>query len=429
MFGSNPNTMTFKTVFLAEYQMSHFKQPVYQVLAESSLESDLVKGQTIKRSYASDVTVNTMGADGSYVTQAIVDTEETLNIDQEKESSIYIKDLDAMQAHLPIKQKYGRKLANAIVNFIDGDVLNVARLGAGSSVDDSDLGGTAGNGMTVTATNVATIFTVAMQKMQKKNVVYNANARFSGMKLEQPEGMPIAIITPEVLTFIQLYLGGKDTLLGDTISKNGFHGSFMGFELFMSNALPWTATLQFATIPTAADTITINGVVLTAQANGGASTAGDFSISTTNDLAAANLVQLINGTGTAGASNYIELSAANRLLLKGITATYTASTDLLTLVGIGTGPIVVAETLTPAANVWTAALQQTHCIFGLSKSVSLVMSKNPSMKQRPSPDARVGDDFIVWTAYGRKVFQDQAPQLVNVRVQSSTFSAASNVQR
>ena len=428
MFAANPNTMTFKTVFLAEYQMSHFKQPVYQVLADTRLESDLVKGQTIARSYASDVTVNTMGADGSYVVQAIVDSQETLVIDQEKEASIYIKDLDLLQAHLPVKVKYGRKLANAIINYIDGDILNVARAGAGSTVDNSDLGGTAGDGITVSATNVATVFTLAMQKLAKKNVVYNANARFSGMKLEQPEGMPIAIITPEVLTFIQLYLGGKDTLLGDAVSKNGYRGSFMGFELFMSNALPWTATLDLTTIPTAADTITINGVAMQAAADNSATNPGDFSIETTNDLAAANLVLLINGTGTAGADEYIDFSAANRLLLKGITASYSASTNLLTLVGVGTGPIVVSETLTPAGDVWTTALQQTHCIFGLSKSVSLVMSKNPSMTQRPSPNARVGDDFIVWTAYGRKVFVDQAPQLVDVKVNSSSFAAASNVQ-
>lgn len=409
--------------------MSHFKQPVYQVLADTRLESDLTKGQTIARSYASDVSVNTMGADGSYVVQAIVDTQETLVIDQEKEASIYVKDLDLLQAHLPVKVKYGRKLANAIVNYIDGDVLNVARAGAGSSVDNSDLGGTAGDGIAVTASNVAQIFTTAMQKLMKKNVVYNANARFSGMKLEQPEGMPIAIITPEVLTFIQLYLGGKDTLLGDTVSKNGYRGSFMGFELFMSNALPWTATLDLTTIPVAGDTITINGVAMQAAADNSATNAGDFSIETTNDLAAANLVLLINGTGTAGADEYIDFSAANRLLLKGITASYDSATNLLTLVGVGTGPIVVSETLTPAGDVWTPALQQVHCIFGLSKSVSLVMSKNPSMTQRPSPNARVGDDFIVWTAYGRKVFQDQAPQIVDVKIQSSSFSAASNVQR
>ncbi len=56
--GANPNTMTFKTVFTAEYQMSHYREPVYQIFADSRLEASLIKGQTIERSYASDVVVN-----------------------------------------------------------------------------------------------------------------------------------------------------------------------------------------------------------------------------------------------------------------------------------------------------------------------------------------------------------------------------------
>lgn len=424
---ANPNTMTFKSVYNAEYQMSHFKQPVYQILADTRLESDLVKGQTVYRSYASDVQVNDMGADGSYSVQAITDTQESLVIDKEKEVSIYIKDLDLLQAHLPVKQKYAKKLVNALINFIDGDVLLAAYQGAGSTVDDGDIGGTSGNGITISASNVATVFTLAMQKLMLKNVVYNTSASFkAGFAMETPEGMPIAVITPEVLTYIQLYLGGKDTLLGDRVSTNGYKGSFMGFELFISNALPWTATLDVATIPVAGDTIVINGVTLTAAADGAATVAGEYSIETTNDLAMANLVLLINGTGTPGADEYIDVSTANRRLLKGITATYTASTDKLTLVSQGWGTVVVSETLTPAADIWTVGKQIVHCVFGLSKSVSLVVQKTPSLVQRPSPNARIGDDFIGWTVFGRKVFVDQAPQLVDVNVLSSAagFSAA-----
>jgi hypothetical protein len=419
---ANPNTMTFKTVFQAEYQMSHFKEPVYQILADTRLEASLTKGQTIARSYASNVQVNDMGGDGSYSTQAIVDTQETLVINKEKEASIYIKKLDELQAHLPVKQKYGRKLAQALVNQIDGDVLLAAYQGAGTTLDDGSFAGTSGNGFDVTASNVATAFTVAMQKIRLKNVVYNKRFQ-SGAKLEVPEGMPVAIIPPEVLTFIELYIGGKDTLLGDEVSRNGYSGYFAGFNLFVSNALPWTATLELPTIPVAADALVINGVTLTAAANGAAAVAGEFSISTTNDLAAANLVQLINGTGTPGASNYIELSVANRRLLKNITATYSASTDKLTLVSSGWGAVPVSETLTPAGDVWTAAKQQVHCLFALSKSVSLVVQKDPSLEEN-FVSGKIGRDYIAWTVYGIKVFQDQAPQIVEFAVKSSAFSGA-----
>jgi hypothetical protein len=169
-------------------------------------------------------------------------------------------------------------------------------------------------------------------------------------------------------------------------------------------------------------------VTLTAAANGAATNPGDFSISTTNDLAAANLVQLINGTGTPGASNYIELSAANRRLLKNITASYSASTDILTITAGGTGTVVVSETLTPAANVWTTTKQQLHMLFALSKSVSLVVQKNPSLEEN-FVASKIGRDYISWAAYGIKVFVDQAPQIVQFAANSSAFTSAAQTSK
>jgi hypothetical protein len=244
------------------------------------------------------------------------------------------------------------------------------------------------------------------------------------MKIEVPEGMPMAVITPEVITAIELYLGGKDTLLGDQTSRNGYSGYFMGFETFSSNALPWTATLELPTIPTDTDTLTINGVVLTADADGAAVGAGHYSIQATVDLAAASLVELINGTGTAGVDNYIDVSAADRRKLKNITATYDSATNLLTLVSSGWGTVEVSEAFTAAGNIFTVGKEQVHCIFGLSKSVSLVIQKYPSLTNRPSPQARIGEDFIAWTVYGIKVFVDQAPQIVQVAVDSTSFTGA-----
>lgn len=420
--GANPNTMTFKTVFKAEYQMSHFREPVYQIFADTRLESDLEKGQVVSRSYASDVQVNDMGADGSYSTQAIVDTAETLTINKEKEASIYIKKLDQLQAHLPLKQKYGKKLANALINQIDGDVMLAMHLGAGTTLDDGSFGGTAGNGKEVTSSNVATVFTRAMQALRQKNVVYNKRFH-AGMKLEVPEGMPSAAIPAEVLTAIELYLGGKDTLLGDKASTNGYTGYFHGFECFLSNALPWTATLELPTIPTDTDTLTINGVVLTADADGAAVGAGHYSIQGAVDDAAASLVQLINGTGTPGVDNYVEVSVADRRKLKNITASYDTGTNLLTLVSSGWGTVEVSEAFTAAGNIFTVGLETTKCIFALSKSCSLVVQKKPDMEEN-FVSGKIGRDFIAWTVYGIKVFVDQAPQIVSLSVLATSYAGA-----
>lgn len=411
--------------------MSHFREPVYQILADTRLESSLTKGQTIARSYASDVTVNDMGGDGSYATQAVTDTQETLVINKEKEASIYIKKLDELQAHLPVKQKYGRKLANALVNQIDGDVLLATYQGAGTIIDDGSFSGTAGNGFTVTASNVINVFTTAMQKLRLKNVVYNKRFQ-GGMNLEVPDGMPIAVISPEILTYIEIYLGGKDTLLGDQVSRNSYAGYFHGFELFVSNALPWTGTLTMATQPTDGDTITINGVTITFRATMGGN-AGSVHIASTVDITRANLVAFLNTAGSetvveAADTGSIAVSAANQNLLKNMTWANDNAADTATVVASGWGTVVVAETLTNASNVWTTTKQQLHNIFALSKSVSLVIQKNPSMEENPV-SGKIGRDYIAWTVYGIKVFVDQAPQIVEVAVNSSTFSSAATLSK
>lgn len=418
--------MTFKTVFRAEYQMSHFKEPVYQILADTRLESDLTKGQTVARSYASDVMVNDMGGDGSYSTQPITDTQETLVINKEKEASIYIKKLDELQAHLPLKQKYGRKLANALVNQIDGDVLLAAYQGAGTAMDDGSFAGTAGNGFVVTANNVATVFTTAMQKLRLNNVVYNKRFQ-GGMQLEVPEGMPIAVISPEILSYIELYLGGKDTLLGDQVSRNGYAGYFMGFNCFVSNALPWTATLAMATNPTDGDTMVVNGVTITFRATL-TGTGPEVHIASTVDITRANTAEYLNLAGSAseveGAdAGYTAASRAQQRLLKNMVWTNNNTPDTLTCVASGWGTVEVSETFTAAGNIWTVGKEQLHNIFGLSKSVSLVVQKKPDMEEN-YVSGKIGRDYIAWTVYGIKVFKDQQPMLVSLAVDSTAFNAA-----
>ncbi len=410
--------------------MSHYKEPVYQILADTRLEPDLVKGQTIARSYASDVVVNDMGGDGSYSTQAISDAQETLVINKEKEASIYIKKLDELQAHLPVKQKYAKKLAMAMINQIDADVTLAAFNGAGTAMDDGTFAGTTGNGYAVTASNVATVFTTAMQKLRLKNVVYN-NRFSSSVALEVPSGMPIAIISPEILSFIELYLGGKNTLLGDQVSRNGYSGYFMGFNLFLSNALPWSGSLALSVNPTTGDTITINGVTLTFNTTVDAgTTAGQVKIASTAALTVTNLKNFLNAPTTTVADStnagYNAVTTANARLLKNFTAT--DNTTALGLVSGGTGTVVVSQSMTSGSNLWTTAKQQLKCLFALSKSVSLVIQKNPSLEEN-FVSGKIGRDYISWSAYGIKVFVDQAPQIVSLAVNSSVFTSAAQTQK
>lgn len=421
MFGSNPNTFQgIPETWAKEYQITHLKVPVYPAISNYRLAAGLKVGDTVHRSYASTPVAKEMGADGSYSTQALYDTDETLVIDKEYESSFYIKSLDELQNSLPVRSKYAKLAAAAIFNKIDGDILGQYDQFT-TDLDDGDLGGTAGNGITVTPSNVNKLFSASKKKLQKNQIMLDNGAKFTGFKPEDSaQTMGVAVISPDIYQMLIERLEGKDTNLGDKAGVSGHQGEYGGFNIFVSNALGWSAELALPTIPTAGDTITINGVTLTAAADGAATNPGDFSIQSAVDDAAASLVQLINGTGTAGADNYIELSAANRLLLSGITATYNTSTNILSLKALGYGSVTVSETLTPSGDVWTAEKQIQHALFGAAGAIDVVVQKTPSMEQNPV-NGKVGKDFVTWAAAGYKVFNEGKTMMIDVKVRTDAY--------
>lgn len=419
--GTNPNTFNgIPETWSKEYQITHLKVPVYPAISNYRLASGLQVGDTVHRSYASNIVAKVMGADGSYSTQAMTDTDETLIIDKNYEASFYVKKLDELQNSLPVRTKYAQLSSAAIFNQIDGDVLGLYDQFT-TSMDAAKVGGTAGEGITVTPSNAKKVFFTAKKLLQKQQIMLDNGAQFTGFKPEDDQNvMGVAVISPDFYQALLEAVDGKDTVFGDKVAQSGHAGSFGGFQLFVSNALGWSASLVLSTIPVAADTVTINGVVLTAAANGAATNPGDFSISTTNDLAGANLAALINGTGTPGATTYVDLSAANRLLLSNITATYSASTDILTLKATGRGSVVVAETITPAADIWTSTLQVQHCLFGVANAIDVVVQKEPSMEINPV-SLKVGKDIITWAACGYKVFNDAKAMMIDVWVRTDAY--------
>jgi hypothetical protein len=232
------------------------------------------------------------------------------------------------------------------------------------------------------------------------------------------------VISPEFEAVLMQFLSNRESPLGDTTGMNGNIGQYMGFQLFVSDSLCYTAQLVMDTIPVAGDTITINGVVFTARADGAAVSSGDFSIQATAALACAQLVAAINNSSgyaaTVGAvDDYFEVTAANRDLLIGITAAVASSTKL-NITFNGVGAISVSETLTPAVDVWTPALQIQHNIFGRKGAIDLVIQKRPNVDVKEVPD-KLGKNVLSWTLYGKKTFTEGKRELVDVKIRADAF--------
>ena len=431
---NNPNTIPLMTTWTKEFQSTHYKIPVYPAISNYRLKSDLKKGNTVKRTYARQLVAKNMGGGGEFTRQTVINTEESLVVNYEKDASFYIKSLDEIQDHLPTRTKYARNSNVAIHQQIDANVLG-QYASFTNALDASNFSGTSGNGIELTSANVPQLFSGVNLLLQRANIFINIAVKFTAVKAEDSQfDMGVAVISPDVMNKIIERLEGKASALGDTVGVQGHVGKYMGYELFVSNALAWTGQLYLPTNPTDGDTITINGVVITFKDTVDAGiTAGQVEIGSTVDVTRATLSTFITGGGaTTTADGTVGTNAVSATpdssgfsdqdRLSNITATNNNTTDTMSLVALGKGYVRVAETLTAAANVWTTGLQIQHCLIGVANAIDVVIQAEPSMDSRKR-DGFVGYDVITWAAYGIKVFNDGLAKMVDVKISTESYIA------
>lgn len=435
------NTFQYKQVWTSEYQKSNWAMPVYPVIADLRFQDGLKVGDTVNRRYRSNpIFAKTMASTGAYVVQNYVESNETFTISKLREASVRIVDAEVLNTDLNATKSYGAQLANALFQEIDGDTLNTARAGAGTTIDDGSFtGGTSGNGVTVSSNNVTDIPTMATEIFTGKNVAYNNNIRFGKLPFDDYGGMLCWIVPPQVQTEIQRYLLSRGTPLGDQVVTNGYRGRFGDFEVFASNNLPFTARLTLgAVLPTDGDTFTIKGVTFrlkdTIAANGDIDIgAGTVAETCTNIAAALNALttdsatfdSFVDGTDTL-TENGFTINKSHNGALHGISAT--AGSTYVDILIKGSGKVTLSSSFVSASNLWTAAKQVVHSIIMVGKNVSLAVRKDPGIYENFVSNA-VAKDYVMWTVYDNKVFVDQARAIIDlcVRCDSSNFATYSNV--
>ena len=396
-------------------QVTNYRKAVYRAIVSMEEQATLTKGDVVHRPYRSTLYARNYTRGTAVTIRDITDTDESLTVDVAKVVPFYVDDLDALQHNYKVANEYADDTSEVLTNIIDGDVLG-EYANATSKVDNVEINnGTAGDGFTLTTANILKVFAEAKKKLQKQNIRGGMTELF-------------AVFSPEFESVLMQFLANRESALGDSTGTNGHIGKYMGFDLYVSNGLTFSAVLSMPTILVAGDTITINGVAFTAAADGGAATAGEFSIQTTADLCRAQLTDAINNTtgyaASAGAvDTYYEVTAANRDLLQGITATNDNTANTLTIKCEGLGVIAVSEGATPADCVWTAATQIQHQLFGKKGAIDLVIQKRPNVEFKEVPD-KLGKNILAWTLYGLKTFTEGAKELVDIRVRADSGQGA-----
>jgi len=370
-------------------------KPIYKALASMEERAMLKDGDVVHRPFRSDLRVKTYTKGTAVTVTDVSSTDESLTVDTAKIVPFYVDDLDQLQNKWDTVNKFADDAADRLEEFIDADFLGeVAQ--ADSSVDDGDIGGTSGNAIVLSTSNVLSVFAAAGKKLN--NLRIGMENRF-------------AVVSPSVHQILVEYVGGKDTSLGDSTGTNGHVGKFMGFDLYMSVNTYYTATWTPADNPTEADTVTINGVVFTFNAT--PSGAGSVDIGGSTAVSIDNLVAAINDSGTAG-TTYIQLSDADRAALEGCVATDGTTNMTIAFEGGAEATLAASETADP----WSAEV--AHMMFGQNGAIDVVVQKSPTVVFKEVPD-KLGKNVLPWMLYGLKTFDEGDAQLVDVQIDGSVL--------
>jgi hypothetical protein len=400
---ANNFSASFSEVRAREQQEVFYKMNVANQIADTSFASDLTSGDVLHRTYRSSTgyaSVYTRGTD--MVERTLTDTDETLTVNKEFYDFFYVDDHDKIQNDYNAAINYGKDGGEMLSDQIDADVLGEA-LNATSTVDDGSIGGTAGNGITLSTSNVVKTTTAATKKMKKLNIK-GANK--------------YGVISPEYEDILVQYGVARETDMGDGLNRKPEFMNWLGYKLYTSNNTTGTAVLSLATQPTASDTITIEGVTFTFVAS--PSAAGDVDIGSDVDATRVNLETLINAPSTTTAGGVALSTEDAKFFTARVSAVDSAADDTLTVTVKGIGTLDVSETLTDGTDTWTAAKQKQHLMFGIDGNPSLVVQEDPSISAVKA-EKRKGYFYQNTILYGVKTFADNAKQMVNIEINSSSF--------
>lgn len=397
----------FKPQFDNSYQEVFQKSLVAKDIMNTRFEPVLKYGASVERvAYdISAVRVRTVSRGSASTIDSVTDSNETLTINLEKEAVFYISDGEVTQAGpLNPGEEFGKQIGLKVSIDLDGrcfaEVVNALH-----SFDNGDLEGMASTGteITLSSTTVPQMVSRMPAKLRYKN------------NQEITQDM-VFVVDSYAASDINQYLLGKNIDLAGFVFKNGYTGDINNAQLYISENLTGTAVLSSAQTPTDGDTVIIGGVTFTFNTTL-STLAGSVLISGSADAARANLTALVNTPGTTTTYG-TALSAANQLIMTDtlkLVATNDNTADTMTIVGTGSGRLILSGTLTNTNNTWSK--NYINAYFGKRGAIDLVVQDLSPVDMRVTTDRRGTNVFSSYLA-GIKTFADGAKKFLNVKIKA-----------
>lgn len=368
-------------------------------------EAKLKYGESVERfAYdISNVRVRTVSRGSASTIDTVSDSTELITINLEKEAVFHISDGEVTQAGpLNPGSVIGGQIGHKVAQDLDGRCFYEVT-SALYDFDNGDLttATSTGTPITLSSTTVPQMVTRMGAKLQaKNNQMVSTNMAF--------------VVDPYAAADIEQYLLGKNIDLAGAVFKNGYAGLVNQAQLYVSNNLTGEAVLGLATTPTDGDTVVIGGVTFTFNTTL-TTTAGSVLISGSADAARANLTDLINTPGTSTTYG-TALSTANQLVIEdtlGLVATNNNTTNKMTIVGTGSGRLVLSETFTDGTDAWDKNF--IHAYFGKKGAIDLVVQDMKKVDMRETSDRRGTNVFSSYLA-GIKTFTDGSKKFLDVLI-------------
>jgi len=338
--------------------------------------------------YAMDYTRNTVPT-----FQDMVATDESLTVDQAKIVPLYLDDMDEIQNKYNALNAYSVRSTYQVRNQIDQNVLK--------QVSNALLSN--GTAVTLTTSNIFQKFSEA------KAVMFNNGVE--DMKSWY------AVLDGDTVSVIEQVLAFNGFKMSDSVLENGwgvdnYLGNWQGLEIFRSQNLPSSVPIVWTNDPSTTTTLIVNGVTFTAIATL-TTTPGQFLIDAGSDVditLGTHLVAAINGTAVG--TSYIQLTAADRAKLasQGVTASYVAGTNTLTIAAAG--ELVITGTYDNG----TLGSQTMSLMIAQMGNIDLVMQKEVGVRIARVTDGRQGQIATTFALYGTKMFREGAQRTYKMSI-------------
>jgi hypothetical protein len=365
---------------------------VAREICNTKEEALLSSGQTVNFPSVNDLTVSDYAQGTDVTPQNLTAANSLLTVDQSKIVSFVVDPVQEKQATSKYVSTMAQQAAFRLSNEIDKQVLdNCVTLGFTQLTKGA-----------VSSSTLFSIFTDAYAQL----FYQNATDRELCVVMDATR---LGLLTQ---TFINGGFQQADKKLEDGFSP--YAGRANNFKVYVSNNLPSSVPLTIAVQPTAGDTFTLEGATWTFRALGTAAAAGDISLGA--NVAATILIvrNAINNTGTPGASTYIDIAAASRVVYTNndvSASAFAGSTTTITAVG----PLNPSSVFTSVSNFF--GTETTKMVFLSQGAPSLAVQMLPSLYIHPL-QYQIGLNYMTHTLYGSTVFSRDTRRIVVVTINS-----------